>query len=34
MAISTPDGFKAKVHMWMPVPVHGGGTASDDDIER
>lgn len=25
MAVQTPDGFKAKVHMWMPVPVQGRG---------
>ena len=33
MAIRTPDGFKAKVHMWMPVPAQGG-TVNSDDIER
>lgn len=34
MAIRTPDGFKAKVHMWMPLPVQGSGTVHNDDIER
>lgn len=31
MAVKTPDGFKAKVHMWMPVPVQGGGNVNDDN---
>ena len=34
MAISTPDGFKAKVHMWMPVPDQGGGNVHNDNKER
>ena len=34
MAILTPDGFKAKVHMWLPVPVQGSGTVHNDDTER
>ena len=25
MAIHTPDGFKAKVHMWKTLPVHTHG---------
>lgn len=32
MAVKTPDGFKAKVHMWKPLPAHGNSNGNGNGI--